>query len=110
MTLQLEKDEACEFWNPYILFSCLHDSLDHILKALVSADRNSVSQHGEYRHTCWNPTLCHTGKITFIDLDHFNSINDTHGHLTGSKLLAEIGTAIKEKCRLIDLRVSLRRR
>ena len=41
--------------------------------------------------------------LIFIDLDHFKSINDTHGHLTGSKLLAEIGTAIKEKCRLIDL-------
>jgi diguanylate cyclase (GGDEF)-like protein len=41
--------------------------------------------------------------LIFIDLDHFKNINDTHGHLTGSKLLAEIGTAIKEKCRLIDL-------
>ncbi len=41
--------------------------------------------------------------LIFIDLDHFKQINDTHGHLMGSKLLAEIGAAIKEKCRLIDL-------
>jgi diguanylate cyclase (GGDEF)-like protein len=41
--------------------------------------------------------------LIFIDLDHFKSVNDTHGHLMGSKLLSEIGTAIKEKCRLIDL-------
>jgi diguanylate cyclase (GGDEF)-like protein len=41
--------------------------------------------------------------LIFIDLDHFKSVNDTYGHLMGSKLLAEIGTAIKEKCRLIDL-------
>lgn len=41
--------------------------------------------------------------LIFIDLDHFKSVNDTHGHLIGSKLLAEIGEAIKEKCRLIDL-------
>jgi diguanylate cyclase (GGDEF)-like protein len=41
--------------------------------------------------------------LIFIDLDHFKMINDTHGHLSGSKLLSEIGTAIKEKCRLIDL-------
>ena len=41
--------------------------------------------------------------LIFIDLDHFKNVNDTHGHLMGSKLLAEIGEAIKEKCRLIDL-------
>jgi len=41
--------------------------------------------------------------IIFIDLDHFKSVNDTHGHLIGSKLLAEIGEAVKANCRLIDL-------
>src|ERR1700674_2945160 len=41
--------------------------------------------------------------LIFIDLDHFKMINDTHGHLMGSKVLSEIGAAIKEKCRLIDL-------
>lgn len=33
--------------------------------------------------------------LIFIDLDHFKSINDTHGHLVGSALLAEIGSLIK---------------
>jgi diguanylate cyclase (GGDEF)-like protein len=41
--------------------------------------------------------------LIFIDLDHFKTVNDTYGHLMGSKLLSEIGTAIKDKCRLIDL-------
>ncbi|HLW81890.1 MAG TPA: sensor domain-containing diguanylate cyclase [Candidatus Acidoferrales bacterium] len=40
--------------------------------------------------------------IIFIDLDHFKAVNDTHGHLSGSKLLGEIGTVIKNNCRLID--------
>lgn len=40
--------------------------------------------------------------IIFIDLDHFKAVNDTHGHLMGSKLLGEIGNVVKNNCRLID--------
>jgi len=40
--------------------------------------------------------------LVFIDLDYFKKVNDTHGHLMGSKLLAEIGQFVKTHCRLID--------
>jgi diguanylate cyclase (GGDEF)-like protein len=33
--------------------------------------------------------------LMFVDLDHFKTVNDTHGHLIGSRLLAEIGGLLK---------------
>ncbi len=33
--------------------------------------------------------------LVFLDLDHFKYVNDTHGHLIGSRLLAEIGSLLK---------------
>jgi diguanylate cyclase (GGDEF)-like protein len=33
--------------------------------------------------------------LMFVDLDRFKSVNDTHGHLVGSRLLAEIGGLLR---------------
>ncbi len=41
--------------------------------------------------------------LVFIDMDHFKDVNDVHGHLVGSKLLAELGQAIQQHLRLIDI-------
>lgn len=40
--------------------------------------------------------------LVFIDLDHFKRINDKHGHLIGSKLLAEFGQAVRMQLREVD--------
>jgi len=40
--------------------------------------------------------------VVFLDLDRFKLVNDNHGHLIGSRLLAEIGGTIKNHLRLID--------
>ena len=40
--------------------------------------------------------------VLFIDIDHFKSVNDTHGHLVGSEFLIVIGKTIKNCVRRID--------
>ncbi len=40
--------------------------------------------------------------LLFLDLDHFKRVNDEHGHLIGSKLLAQVGQVLRENLRLVD--------
>ena len=41
--------------------------------------------------------------LLFVDLDGFKSINDTHGHLYGSRALVEAATVIKASARETDM-------
>jgi two-component system, cell cycle response regulator len=41
--------------------------------------------------------------LLFLDLDYFKSINDTHGHLVGSKLLVEVARVLKACVRDNDI-------
>lgn len=41
--------------------------------------------------------------LLFIDLDGFKSINDTHGHLAGSRALVEAGAVIRGSARETDI-------
>ena len=43
--------------------------------------------------------------MIFLDLDHFKNINDTHGHMCGSKTLKEVGSLIKTLARPEDIPV-----
>src|SRR5713101_7947164 len=40
--------------------------------------------------------------VIFLDLDYFKQVNDTYGHLVGSRLLGMIGDVIKSHLRMID--------
>ncbi|HEY1256423.1 MAG TPA: sensor domain-containing diguanylate cyclase [Terracidiphilus sp.] len=40
--------------------------------------------------------------LAFLDLDHFKLVNDEHGHLVGSELLARVGERLRELSRKQD--------
>jgi len=41
--------------------------------------------------------------VLFMDLDSFKKINDTHGHLVGSRVLKEVGDLLKISTREVDV-------
>lgn len=41
--------------------------------------------------------------VLFLDLDHFKQVNDTYGHLVGSRILYEVGEEIRKSLRESDI-------
>ncbi len=41
--------------------------------------------------------------VLFLDLDYFKKVNDSHGHIIGSRLLYEVGQEIKKTLRESDI-------
>lgn len=62
-------------------------------KFLIDIDEqiNNYEEHGELF------------SVIFIDIDHFKSVNDGHGHLVGTQLLSDVATVLKRVVRETDL-------
>jgi diguanylate cyclase (GGDEF)-like protein len=58
---------------------------------LLSADLAQAHRHGQAL------------TALMIDVDNFKSINDTHGHQTGDRVLVEIATRLREQIRSTDV-------
>jgi diguanylate cyclase (GGDEF)-like protein len=72
-----------------------HDDLTGLLssRSFFSELRREAA-----RATAENRTFC----VLMMDVDHFKNVNDSYGHLTGSKTLEEIGGCIIESLRSGD--------
>lgn len=62
-------------------------------RALDARIGEVVASFTRYKHPC---------SMLLIDLDHFKKINDTHGHLTGDKILIRIANIIEANIRRTD--------
>jgi diguanylate cyclase (GGDEF)-like protein len=72
-----------------------HDDLTGLLssRSFFSELRREVSRSGDQKRQ-----FC----VLMMDVDHFKQVNDTYGHLTGSKTLEEIGFSITQILRSGD--------
>ena len=77
------------------------------ISELVITDDLTGLYNGRYLHILIEEEIERVrrfgGKLSliFIDLDFFKKINDTRGHLVGSRTLAEVGKLIKDNVRKI---------
>ena len=72
-----------------------HDDLTGLLSSrsfFSELRREAGRSKTEGRHFC----------VLMMDIDHFKSVNDSYGHLTGSKTLEEIGACIVKSLRSGD--------
>ena len=91
LSLQRELIQARED----LRFQATHDSLTGLRSRGATLDLlSSELQRGFRSHT---PT-----GILMIDLDHFKSVNDTHGHLAGDAVLKEAARRISNAVRSYD--------
>lgn len=73
-----------------------HDDLTGLLSSrsfFSELRRESARARAENRSFC----------VLMMDVDHFKNVNDTYGHLTGSKTLEEIGYCIMQNLRSGDV-------
>jgi diguanylate cyclase (GGDEF)-like protein len=82
--------------NRELRYMASHDLLTGVLNARAYYTQCDQRIHLATRHK--EPYA-----VLFVDLDHFKSINDTHGHAAGDIVLKSVAQALKGRLRKSDL-------
>lgn len=90
---------------------CFNDRMEEIstLKGLTFTDDLTGLYNQRYLEVILDRELSLAKRndvqfsVLFLDMDHFKAVNDTHGHLIGSRLLYEVGQEIKRTLRESDV-------
>jgi diguanylate cyclase (GGDEF)-like protein len=101
--------------------SVLEDLAQHAAVALSNAERyealheraqhdpmTGLLHHGQF-WCCLKTEVARARRygrplsVAMIDVDHFKSLNDRHGHLAGDRVLASVAAAIRGLCRASDV-------
>ncbi|MEW6057088.1 MAG: diguanylate cyclase [Bdellovibrionota bacterium] len=80
------------------------------VRHLLYLDEPTGLYNTRYLHLCldqyferWEKDKTKKFSVLFIDVDRFKGINDSHGHLVGTKLLFEMGEIIRSNLRKGDV-------
>jgi diguanylate cyclase (GGDEF)-like protein/PAS domain S-box-containing protein len=79
-----------------IRYLAFFDALTHLPNRRLFLERLSTALAASARRNDY-------GAIMFVDLDHFKTLNDAHGHDRGDLVLKEMGDRIKSCIREIDI-------
>jgi diguanylate cyclase (GGDEF)-like protein len=78
-----------------LTFHALHDALTQLPNRTLVLDRaESALAHGRRSDRAV--------AALYIDIDGFKTINDTHGHAAGDRLLREVATRLRDTVREVD--------
>jgi len=107
-TLTKEHQELLQALADFAAIAIENARFFHRIKELTIIDDCTELYNARHMHTVLDQEIHrslrynHPFSVIFLDLDHFKEVNDTHGHLVGSRLLRDIGQLFKVKLRTVD--------